>query len=79
MENKNYISEGHYNDNNGNEYMSIWTYKIQNSITKGDNFEEAKAIICSDKFWGPFNVADRFKEGWMYNLNCLKDFYKNYI
>lgn len=75
MENKNYISEGHYSDNNGTEYMSIWTFKRKYNINKGDNYEDAKAIFCPDKFWGAFNQSNRFKEGWMYNLECLKKFY----
>ncbi len=75
MQNKIYISEGHYKDENGSEYMSIWTFKIKNKISGGDNFADAKAISCGDKFWGPFNESNRFKEGWMYNVTCLKEFY----
>jgi hypothetical protein len=78
MENKIYVSEGHYRDNGGNEYMSIWTYKKKNYMTSNTNdinYQDAKAITCSDKFWGHFNASDRFKEGWMYNIECLKKFY----
>jgi hypothetical protein len=69
------IGEGHYKDENGNEYMSIWTYKRKNNIYGGDNFEDAKALSSSDKFKGPFNATNRFKEGWMYNLNDLDAYY----
>lgn len=75
MENISYVAEGYYKDNNGKEYMSIWTFKRKNGITTGDNFEEAKAINCSDKFKAPFNATDRFREGWMYSVVCLVEFY----
>lgn len=77
-QNKTYISEGHYSDNDGNVYMSIWTFKRANSLQSdtNQNYEDAKNISCSDKFFGPFNASNRFKEGWMYNVNCLKEFYK---
>jgi hypothetical protein len=76
MQNKIYISEGHYKDNDGNEYMSIWTFKRTNGlqIDTNQNYEDAKSISCSDKFFGPFNASNRFKEGWMYNVNCLREF-----
>jgi hypothetical protein len=75
MENLNFIGEGHYRDNNGKEYMSIWTYKIKNGIRTGDNYQEAKDIPCTDKFWGPFSKSPNFKEGWMYNVSDLNEFY----
>jgi hypothetical protein len=77
MKDKKYISEGYYRDIKGNEYMSIWTYKGKNSISSGDNYQDARDISCSDKFWGPFNESNRFKEGYMYNVDCLNDFYNN--
>ena len=77
MENKTEIGEGHYQDNNGNEYMSIWTYKRKRGITSGDNFQDAKDISCSDKFWGPFTMSDQFKKGYMYNVECLNEFYNS--
>lgn len=77
MDDKTYLGEGHYIDGNGKEYMSIWTYKRKNGITTGDNFQEAKDIVCNDKFRGPFNSSDRFKEGWMYAVDCLNKFYNN--
>lgn len=74
-----YINEGHYRDNNGNEYMSIWTFKQINNIPDGDNYQDAKEILCSDKFWGPFNQSNRFKEGYMYSIICLRRFYKDQL
>jgi hypothetical protein len=75
MSDKTNIGEGHYKDEIGNEYMSIWTYKRKNSITNGDNYEDALALNSADKFKGPFNVTNRFKEGWMYNVTDLKEYY----
>lgn len=75
LDNKTYISEGHYRDNKGNEYMSIWTFKRKNNINSGDNYSDAKNISCSDKFWAPFNLSDQFKEGYIYHVNCLRVFY----
>jgi hypothetical protein len=75
MSDKTNIAEGHYSDDNGNEYMSIWTYKRKNNIGGGNNYEDALALNASDKFKGPFNVSDRFKEGWMYNVNDLNTYY----
>ena len=79
MATKNYLSEGHYSDKDGNEYMSIWTYKIQNNMENNTskNYQDAKDISCSDKFWGPFNQSNRFKEGYMYNVECLNKFYNS--
>ena len=79
MDDKEFISEGHYRDNNGNEYMSIWTYKRKNGLSgdSSQNYQDAKDISCGDKFWGPFNASNRFKEGYMYNVECLNDFYNN--
>ncbi len=78
MANKTFISEGYYRDDNGNEYMSIWTYKNINEITPNTNevnYQEAQNMSCSDKFWAPFNESNVFKKGYMYNVNCLNDFY----
>lgn len=72
-----YISEGYYRNEN-NEYMSIWTFKIKNGIKPNDteqNYEDAKNIPCADKYKKPFNASNKFKEGWMYNVNDLKEFY----
>jgi hypothetical protein len=80
MENKQFVGEGHYRDNNGNEYMSIWTYKKLRGIQPNDNsvnFEHAKEIICFDKIWGPFNQSPVFKEGYMYNVECLDNFFNS--
>ncbi len=76
MEDKEYISEGHYRDNKGNDFMSIWTFKRKHGITEGDNSKEALAISCSDKFRAPFNASNKFKEGYMYSVDCLNKFYK---
>jgi len=80
MDNKIFISEGHYRDNNGNNYMSIWTYKNTNGIFPNDNqtnYNDAKKINCSDKFWGAFNASNKFKEGYMYNVECLDNFFNS--
>lgn len=78
MENKTYIEEGHYRDNNGNHYMSIWTFKKTYKINTNSNeinYSDARQINCNDRFMGPFNESDTFKKGWMYNIDCLKNFY----
>lgn len=75
MSQYNYISEGHYQDQEGNDYMSIWTYKRKNGIMTGDNYQDALAMTTNDKFKAPFNQTDRFKEGWMYSVNDLDEFY----
>ena len=75
MGNKTYIGEGHYKDDDGNEYMSIWTYKRKHNITSGNNFEDAKKISCDDKFWGNFNMSDEFKKGYIYNVKCLIEYF----
>ncbi len=75
MDNKTFIGEGHYSDDNGNEYMSIWTFQRKNGISGRDNFQDAKDISCNDKFFGPFSKSNEFKKGYMYNVNCLQEFY----
>lgn len=78
MSGKTFIAEGHYRDDNGNEYMSIWTFKNNFQVTPNNtdqNYTDAKAMECSDKFRGAFHTSNRFKEGWMYNVICLKQFY----
>jgi len=80
MADKTNIGEGHYRDDNGNEYMSIWTYKNKNHIepnTNGANYEDARNISCNDKFWGPFHESNQFKNGWMYNVEDLNEFYNS--
>jgi len=78
MTDKTYIGEGHYNDNDGNEYMSIWSFKIAFDVADNNNqqnYADAKALGSVEKFWGPFNESKNFKEGWMFELSALKSFY----
>lgn len=79
MDDLEYISEGYYkNPNNGKEYKSIWTFKIDNCMGRGtneQNYEDAKNIHCSDKYWKPFTQSENFKSGYVYNVTDLKNFY----
>ena len=78
MEDFEFLGEGHYRHHNGTEYMSIWTYKRKKRILLNNpqlNYKEAKEMDCSNKFWGPFNASDNFKEGWMYDVEYLNEFY----
>ena len=73
-----FIKEGHYVNGN-DEFMSIWTYKNVNGIYPNDrerNYEDAKAIQCSDRHWKPFNASREFKAGWHYNVECLDIYFK---
>lgn len=74
-----FIKEGHYQEGE-NEYMSIWAFKIAHEIEPNRNevnFNDAKLIVCFDRKWLPFNQSNVFKEGWHYNIECLKTFYKH--
>lgn len=80
MIDKTYIGEGHYEGENGKEYMSIWTFKRNNNIgtnNRDQNYEDAIALSDTDKFKGPFNKSEEFKQGWMYEVNALKSFYNS--
>lgn len=73
---RHFISEGHYKNGLGDDYMSIWTYKKRNHIYNGDNYKEALMMNCNDKFFGAFNYSNEYHKGWMYNTNYLDEFYK---
>lgn len=78
MNDKEYLGEGHYRDQDGNEFMSIWTFKRAFEVGNNNNqqnYEDAKALAGVKKFWGPFNKSQYFKEGWMFEINGLKSFY----
>lgn len=78
MNDKTFLGEGHYRGNDGVEYMSIWTFKKKNYISPNDRFanaDEALQIQHFNRFRGPFNQSRDFKEGWMYDVEQLKEFY----
>lgn len=78
MNDKTFISEGHYKDNEGVEFMSIWTFKKKNFInpnTTEANGQDALQMQDFNRFRGPYNQSPNFKEGWMYDTRQLNEFY----
>lgn len=79
MSNKTYVGEGHYRSDDGKEFMSIWTFKKLNGIRTNStelNYQDAIELSNVSKFRGPFSQSPNFKEGWMYEVEALKSFYK---
>lgn len=79
MSNKTYIGEGHYRSDDGKEFMSIWSFKKKFGVFSNNteqNYQDAIALSDVSKFRGPFSQSPNFKEGWMYEVEALKSFYK---
>lgn len=78
MTDKTFIGEGHYRDENGTEFMSIWSFKKAFNVgsnNRDQNYEDAIALGSANKFWGAFNQSQYFKEGWMFEVSALNSFY----
>lgn len=78
------IKEGHYRDENGQEYKSIWCYKLDEGFAdylnnNERNCEDAEVlkVKCVDKEWSDFNLSTNYPEGYLYNIQCLNEFYKD--
>lgn len=78
MNDKIFLGEGHYKDNEGVEFMSIWTFKKKNFINPNNrdaNGQDALQMQGFNRFRGPFTQSEDFKEGWMYDTRQLNEFY----
>jgi hypothetical protein len=78
MNDKTFLGEGHYKGNDGVEYMSVWTFKKKYFINPNNtdaNGEDALQMQHFNRFKGPYNQSNRFFEGWMYDVEQLKEFY----
>jgi hypothetical protein len=78
MNDKTFLGEGHYRDNEGVEFMSVWTYKKKNFINPNNteaNGQVALQMQGFNRFKGPYSKSPNYREGWMYDTRELKEFY----